>query len=29
MREYKKKLLPVDASEEAKRTLMETEEFKG
>lgn len=29
MREYKRKLLPVDASEEAKRTLMETEEFKG
>jgi U4/U6.U5 tri-snRNP-associated protein 2 len=29
MRQYTRKVLPVDASEEARATLLETEEFKG
>lgn len=29
MRQYTRKVLPVDATEESKRTLMETDEFSG
>jgi len=29
MRQFTRKILPVDTSEEAKKTLMETDEFSG